>query len=60
MYDIPLMWNLKRNDINQLTKQTYRLREELTDLEKKLIVGGEGWGEGIVRDGHTHSYVKNV
>ena len=28
-YDTPCMWNLKRNDINELTKQkeTHRLRE---------------------------------
>ena len=30
------------------------LQKRLTDLEKKLTVGGEGWGEGIVRGGHTH------
>ena len=36
------------------------LQNRLAVLEKKLIVGGEGWGEGIVRDGHTHSYIKNV
>ena len=23
-YDIPYMWNLKRNDINELTYKTYR------------------------------------
>ena len=32
------------------------LQKRLTDLEKKLTVGGEGWGEGIVRDGHTFLY----
>ena len=25
-YDIPYMWNLKRNDTNKLTKQTHRLK----------------------------------
>ena len=30
LYDIPYMWNLRRNDTNELTaqKQTHRLREE--------------------------------
>ena len=30
LYDIPYMWNLKRNDTNELTKQkeTHRLGEE--------------------------------
>ena len=31
LYDIPYMWNLKRNDTNELTKQkeTHRLRKQL-------------------------------
>ena len=33
MYDIPYMWNLQRNDTNELTT-----RNRLTDLEKKLLV----------------------
>ena len=33
-YDIPYMWNQKRNDTNELTKQTYRLREETLLGEK--------------------------
>ena len=32
MYDIPYMRNLKRNDTNELTKQTLR------DLENELAV----------------------
>jgi len=33
-YDIPYIWNLKRNDTNRFIKQ------RLTDLENKLMVGG--------------------
>ena len=33
-YDTPYMWNLKRNDTSELTKQ----RE--TDLENELMVAG--------------------
>ena len=42
LYDIPYMWNLKRNDTNELTKQkeTHRLRKQTYGC----------WGEGIVRD----------
>ena len=31
LYDIPYMWNLKRNDTNELTKQkqTHKLRNEM-------------------------------
>jgi len=37
LYNIPDMWNLKRNDTNELTKQkvTHRLRE-----------GAYAWGRG--------------
>ena len=36
-YDIPYMWNRKRNDTNELTKQ------RLTDLERELTVAsGKG------------------
>ena len=34
LYDIPYMWNLKRNDTNELTYKTNRF----TDLEKELMV----------------------
>ena len=38
-YDIPYMWNLKRNDTNELTYKTKRL----TDSENELMVtGGKG------------------
>ena len=43
-YDIPHMWNLKRNDINELTYKTNKIG---TDLENKLKVSGR---EGIVRE----------
>ena len=44
--DLPYMWNLKRNDTNELTKQ------RLTDLENELIVargkdGEKGQLEGL-------------
>ena len=38
MYDIPYMWNLKRNDTNELTEQ------KDTDLENELMFGGERKG----------------
>ena len=46
MYDVPYMWNLKRNDTNELTKQkqTHRLRERACDC------WGGGLGEGRVRE----------
>ena len=40
------MWNLKRNDTNELIYKT----ETDTDLENKLTVKEEGWGEGLVRE----------
>ena len=39
LYDIPYMWNLKRNDTNELTKQ------RLTDLENELVVARGKDGE---------------
>ena len=33
-YDIPYMWNLKRNDTNELTEQ------KDTDLENEFMFGG--------------------
>ena len=41
-YDIPYMWNLKRNDTNELPYKT----EKDTDLESKLMVVGWGKDEG--------------
>ena len=52
------MWNLKRNDTNQLTKQnqTHRLGEKTYGYRR------EGWGERIVRefgmDRYTLIYLK--
>ena len=45
MYDIPYMWNLKRNDtkMNFLTKQTHRLRERTHGCGE-----GENGGNAIV------------
>ena len=53
-YDIPYMWNLKRNDTNELTYKT----ERLIDLQNGLMVagGGKGWREGIVREFGRDSY----
>ena len=49
------MWNLKRNDIDELTQN----KKRLTDLENKLMVAR---GEGIVRefgmDMYTLLYLK--
>ena len=46
MYDIHYMWNLKRNDTNELTKQieTHRHRQQTYGC------CGERWGEEIVRE----------
>ena len=45
-YDIPYMWNLKRNDTNELTYKTGR---ESQTWKTNLRL--QGWGrEGIVRD----------
>ena len=43
MYDVSCMWNLKRNDTNELTKQkeTHRLGEQTYSCR------GDGWGQGI-------------
>ena len=57
-YDLPYMWNLKRNDTNELTKQsqTHGLREQTYGCGSR-----EGCGEGIVRecgvDKHTLLYL---
>ena len=49
------MWNLKRNDTNEVTYKT----KILTDLDNELLVaGGEGrMGERIVWNGHVHTAV---
>ena len=52
------MWNPKRNDANELTKQkqTFRFRKQTYGCQE------EGWEEGIVRefgmDTHTLLYLK--
>ena len=56
-YDIPHLWNLKRNYINELT---YKIE---TDLENEFMVAsGEGKGERVVRefgmDMYTLLYLK--
>ena len=51
------MWNLERNDTNELN-----LQNRLTDLENKLRVPGEGWEAGRIRefgiDRYTLLYLK--
>ena len=49
------MWNLERNDTNEVTYKT----KILTDLDNELLVaGGEGrMGERIVWNGHVHTAV---
>ena len=45
-YDIPYVWNLKRNDTNELICQT----ETDSQIENKLMAAGrEEQGDGIVR-----------
>ena len=47
------MWNLKRNDTNELI---YKIKTN-SQLENKLRVpGGEEWGEGIVREFEIYMY----
>ena len=48
-YDIPYMWNLKRNNTNKLTYKT----ERDSDLENELTVAS---GEGAVKDFGTVMY----
>ena len=43
--DIPYIWNLKRSDTNQLTKQN-----RLSDSENKFMFTRRKDGEGIVRE----------
>ena len=39
LYDIPYIWNLRRNDTNELTYKTERLK----DLENELMIAkGKG------------------
>ena len=58
-YDVPSMWNLKRNDTNELTYKT----NKPTDLENELILcQRDEWMEGIVTefgmDMYTLLYLK--
>ena len=41
------MWNLKRNDTNELTYKTKQTKKKLTDLENELTVARD---VGIVRE----------
>ena len=48
LYDILYMWNLKRNDTNELTYRTE------TDSQNEFMVEGEGRRQRV-RDGHIHT-----
>ena len=46
------MWNLERNDTNELIKQ-----KKLTDLENEVMATSrEGWGGGRVREFGINMY----
>ena len=46
LHDVLYTWNLKRNEINELTYKT--------DLENEcVVIKGEGWGKGIGSSGWT-------
>ena len=61
MYDIPYMWNLKRNDTNELIYKTERdrLRKQTygcwvgVEGKEQLGICRRSFGEG------THCYIKN-
>ena len=54
---MPCMWNLKRNDTNELNLQN---RKRLTDLENKLMVTGEGIIGKLGMDMYTLLYFKQI
>ena len=58
-YDIPYMWTLERNDINEPIYNT----ERDSDLENELMVA-EGGGKGIIREFgkvmYTLLYLKGI
>ena len=45
-YDIPFMWNLKRNDKNELTYKTERDSQTQRTNLRLPAPRGEGWGKG--------------
>ena len=51
------MWNLERNDTNELT---YKTETDSQTSRTSLWLPGEGWGEGIVRDAHVYTVVLKV
>ena len=52
----PYMWNLKRNDTNELTKQkeTHRLREQTYGCQRGIMGGRESQG---VWDRHVYTAI---
>ena len=50
LYDIPYMWNLKRNDTNEITSKTER-DSQTQRMNLWLLGWRDGWG---VWDGHVH------
>ena len=56
-YDIPYLWNVRRNDTNELTKQKQTHRERTCGCQEME----EGWREGTVEFGmdiYTLLYLK--
>ena len=46
------MWNFKRNEINELTKETHRLREGIYSCQGGRMGDRDKLG---VQDGHVHT-----
>ena len=62
LYDTPYMWNLKRNDINELKKQkeTHRLREQTFGCLHTLLYLKSQGIHGILVILFTHGILFNI
>jgi len=62
LYDTPYMWNLKRNDIHELTKQkeTHRLRERTFGCLHTLLYLKSHGIHGILVMPFTHGILFNI